>query len=217
MKPLVISFICLCASMAYAQSPPTLVVNTGMATVTEAPNVAEIVVERIYQDHDLVVAMAQAGNFEGRLRETFNNNKLYPTEIMPVPPYIRNLQEGEVVAAVKLQFVLPRLGNTVERVTQVAQLRSVLNSMAESMQFSYSELEWKPENIQKTEQDAVVRATENAYAYAESVAHSLENAINNVDSVEVLSVEWNLAPGQPNMNEVSCTAKVKVVYALQTN
>lgn len=203
-----------CLGVAFAQIPPALVVNTGVATVTEAPSIIEVLVEHKYQDHDLVVALAQAGNFESRLRETLNNNKLYPTEVEAVPPYVSSLPDGEVTASVRLQFVLPRLGNTIDRVTQTTQLRRTLNNMAETMQFQYTEPVWTVDNPQLMEKEAVDLATENAYFLAEAAANSLDNNIDRVDSIEILGVEWNITEGHPNMNAVSCTAKVKVVYVL---
>lgn len=70
------------------------------------------------------------------------------------------------------------------------------------------------------EQDTLARATENALYRAEGVARVLRTRIYTVDSVEVIEVVWNneghLQPGiddtPPSIENVSCTARVKVSY-----
>ena len=65
---------------------------------------------------------------------------------------------------------------------------------------------------------AVNAATENAFPAVDAAAGALKNTIYAVDTLKIEEIRWNNAPDsktpEPSLVHVSCTARVRVTYAL---
>ncbi len=208
------------ASHALAQEVnPPQIRSLGVATVYAVPAHVDFWLHLTVTDETLEKSMGAAAQFEENLRGRLTAAELRASDIYVSPPAVSDMQEEKAVrmsARVRFpmaSFVSPETGPAF-----FGRLCDKMASIAEGLACMTEGPIFEPANRESMVQAAVTAATENAYPVADAVAGALRGSIYAVDTVRVREIIWNDAPNvkgvQPNMQQVSCTARVEVIYML---
>lgn len=204
---------------AWCEDGPTPVVeNTGEGTAYAPPAFVEFWAKLERSDADPAAAIQEAGRLESAWRNKLTEKELRPSEFEAIGPALISLQSRTVGASIRMRFSMAGFSQPETGPRQFAQLCAAIAEIGESLGCSMAGPALKPANPDAMTSSAVTLATENAYLAAAAVAGALKSGIYGVDKVEVLEVNWNQAQDSmeiiPNLGQVSCTARVKVTYAL---
>jgi len=209
------------ALMALAWSeegPPPVVENIGEGTAYAPPAFAEFWAKLEKSDTDLEAAIREAGRLESAWRNKLTEAELRPSEFEAVGPAVINLWERKVGASIRVRFSMAGFSQPESGPRQFAQLCAAIVKIGELLGCYVTGPALKPADPNAMTSSAVTLATENAYLPAAAAASALKSGIYGVDKVEVLEVVWNQPQDpmdiMPNLGQVSCTARVKVTYAL---
>lgn len=214
----------LCAAfMGHAQPPnATLIETTGEATITQAPAHAEFWIHLVASADQFRAGMESAEQFERKLREALAAKAIAPNEITVTAPAIESVNEPLIDISARLRYSMAAYKSAETGAKLFAALCDGLHEVASRVGTSIEGPFMQVQDEKTVVRNAVTRATENAYSPAEAIATELKSAVYAVASVSVVDIVWNKAPGrrgaQPTLNEISCTATVRVVYeVLQRN
>ena len=207
----------VCLSTAAQNVPPPLVDSMGEATVYDAPTHVEFQLHRTAMGATLEAAMAVAETFGDALREQMVACDLHPTELAVRAPSIPDLTLKAVVVSARLRFGMASYLLPEKGMVQFALLCDTIGRVAGALGCTVTGPILGTAEKETLMYSAVTLATENAYPPADAAASALKSGIYSVDSVQVIEVLWN-RPGEleaaPNIRQISCTARVKVSYAL---
>lgn len=209
--------IALASSTARAQNTnTTLIETTGTATITLAPAHAEFWVHLVASADQFRASIEAVEKFERELREGLAGKGINPNEISVTAPAIESVNEPLVDISARLRFSMSAFKSAETGAAQFAALCDGLYEVAASVGTSIEGPFFKAADEKSVIRNAVTKATENAYSPAEAIATELKSAVYAVASVSVVSITWNDAPeqrgAQPTLEEISCTATVRVVY-----
>lgn len=213
----------LAAPCALAQGGPAPIVeNTGQATVYGVPSYAEFWLHFEASGETLEAAMAMAGAFGENLQKQLLQAELQPGEsgidAPGIPP--GQTEDGDKVVLISawLRFPFAPFSKPEVGLIQFARLCDKVYSLGRALDCRVSGPHLETADKESLARAAVTAATENAYSAAEAIAGVLRSAVFAVDSVQILDIEYNrpldTQTYEPNFKQVSCTARVRVVYTL---
>jgi len=213
-----LSVFCTTWSAAQTQMPAPIIESPGQATVYAAPTQLEFRLIRTCQESSVNAAMVTALSFEGELRKLVAERDLRPTEIEVSAPAVEDLNQKTVRVTARLRYPMSGFVNQESGPLQFATLCDGIASLGAALS-----CEAKGPLLDVQDRDSLIRsavtaATENAYPAAEAIAGTLRSAVFTVDSVRVVEITWNQppenVPAVPTLRQISCTAKVTVLYTV---
>lgn len=214
----------LCAALLAVSAPAqdlppmTKVENTGEATVYEAPAHVEFYFHLTVKEENLEKAMATALQFEENLHSRLDAEELRTSDLEVSMPMVTDLKEKIMVTTARLRFPMTSYISPDTGPGQFARLCDRLTALSVQMNCLIAGPEFLPADRDRMIASAVTAATENAYPSADAAAAALKNAIYAVDHVVIDNIQWNATPDsklpEPTTAHISCTAWVRVIYAL---
>ncbi len=206
----------LIAAAMHAAAAGSYVETEGKATVEAIPNYVEFWFHIMRGGATLEEAASHVADFETRLRAVIDENKLTPTEVEVSPLAITDIRVSEVQQTARLRFSATNFTDPDKGAARFAAFCDVLSKIAAAETWIVEGPVMGVNNRDEFEQLAVSNATKNAFPTAEGIAQVLRGSLTSVESVSVVSLEWNRDPEQrfplPNVRTVSCSAHVQVTY-----
>lgn len=151
-------------------------------------------------------------------RKGLNDMDLHPVEFEITPPTIRPGLASLVTATARMRFSLAGFSNPDTGPGQFADLYDKLVLLSNASRGSLSAPSFEVDDKESIVRSAVTQATTNAYPTGDAIALALSGRIDSVEAVKVSEVIWNRKVNdvaiEPNLRQVSCTAKVHVTYAV---
>lgn len=215
--------VLLAVSAVWAQvSPSPIVENTGYATVYGIPSHAEFWLHYEALGENIEAAMTKAIAFGEELQKQLVQAELQPGEsgldAPAIPPEQTAGEEKVVVISSWLRFPLAPFSKPDVGPLQFARLCDKVSALGVALGCRVSGPHLEVADKDSLSRAAVTAATENAFSAAEAIAGVLRSAIFAVDSVQILDIEYNqpleTQTYEPTLKQVSCTARVRVVYTL---
>lgn len=205
------------ASMATAQEAPATVIETeGRATVFASPTFADFWLHAIAAKETVIEGMNEMTTFEMRVREALAARALTPNDIEVRAPAIADVNEAQVTIAARLRFNMSNFASIETGPQQFAALCDKLADLGKGLELAVEGPIFTVHPPDTMVRSAVAKATEQAYPAAEAIATELKTTIYAVSAVSVIDIVWNQAEEvrgvQPTLRQVSCTARVRVVY-----
>lgn len=213
------TFLAVTASCAMAQGdaePLHTIANEGTATVSAEPTHADFWFTSSATGENLRAAAETALAFEEKLKKSFESNELEPASTTVSGLGIPDLHVNKALVSARVRFSLSLYSDAEKRSLSFASLCDTIRKVGESLRCSTEGPFLGIDDPEAVEQEAVARATENAFHRADTAANLMNSQIFDVQEVVVLSVEWNPPgdplPAQPDVMRLTCAARVKVVY-----
>ncbi len=198
--------------------PPQSTIETqGVATVDAPPAYVEFWLHASFTGATLVEAVDAAEEFEPRTRDAIKAATLEPTEMTFTGIAIPSIDKKAARISAKLRFRANTYTSAAEGPRLFAALCDKINAIAAGLPSTVEGPVLAAEDKEATENAAIARATERAYAPAKAAAQVMNGQVIAVDKVSVEGVVWNRAPemnaAQPDLQKLTCTATVRVNYA----
>ncbi len=205
-------------AVAQEVNPPQIR-SLGVATVYAAPAHADFWLHLTVKEDTLEKSMGAAAQFEENLRGRLTAAELRASDIYVSPPAVSAVQEEKTVrVSARVRFPMASFISPETGPAFFGRLCDKIAAIAEGLACVTEGPIFEPANRESMVQAAVTAATENAFPVADAVAGALRGSIYAVDTVRMREIVWNDAPDvrgvQPNMQQVSCTARVEVIYTL---
>lgn len=215
---LFLGFICTATQGGAQESKAAIIENTNEATVYAAPTEAAFWLHLSAKDASVAEAMAVATGFEKKLRERLKEAGLHPIAVSVSAPAVTSVDQKTVCVAAKLTFAAGPFTQPDTGPKEFAQLCDGLATIAGALGCTVSGPLMDTPEKQPILRDAIAAAIANAYPGAETAAETLGTAVYEIVKIEILEVTWNHSevPGItfPTLRNISCTARVKVIYTL---
>ena len=210
--------LALCTAAAAQEAPPAYVRAAGEATVRAVPAHVEFHLQRAVQADTTEAALDAVLPFEDKLREALVDWKTRPANLEVSAPAVTGLTARVAEVSARLRFPMAGYASPDDGVRNFGKLCDEIRKLAEMLECGVTGpllLAGDPDELERT---AIIAAAEKAFPHANAIAGVLESSVYAVENVEVVSVEHN-APRdfyavEPNLRQVSCTAKVSVLYSL---
>lgn len=190
----------------------------GEATAYEAPAIAVFWLYFRGQGDSVEQAMEEAEKFGSTLRGRINEVQLQPLELEVSAPAVPDARKGVAEVSARLDFSAAAFSKVENGTRLFARLCDAVASLGKGIGCEVVGPLMEPGNRDALTRSALASAVENAYPAGEIIAKSLKSSIYAVESVQVLEIAWNtpLLEGgvTPTLREVSCTARVRVLYTL---
>lgn len=199
-----------------AVPPSPLLTSTGTATIVVPPTSVEFVLRYESKGATIEESMTAAQKFRENMTAALAGKEWKASDSFYAPPAVSTLKEKTARTFARLVFPMTAYSNPETGPKDFGRCCDFLSGIAQGLGATLEEPTFRVNDEDVTEQAAVSAATENAYSLAPAVAEALHGSISAVDSVEILSTEWNnkpdAKPEKANLREIACTAKVKVSY-----
>ncbi len=213
--------VLMLATLAAAQDeavvPAPIVTNTVSGTATALPTRVEFWLHWELEAESLEAAMAHALTLKEEVVAWMADNELRARETEFTAPAVGKSGDFVRISA-RLSFPMTGFANAENGPLLFARLCDAVKAGGGQLGATTEGPELIAGDRDRLVDAAVKKATENAYAAAAAVADSLKSIVDSVDAVEILEIDWNRnlrdKAVRPNLREVTCTAKVKVVYLL---
>lgn len=196
--------------------PVSTIESEAVASVSALPTYVEFWLHERTQGSTLTEAVANALEFEPALREEVKTRQLVPTSMDLSGVAIPDVQTKEAHISAQLRFSLVNINNADDGPRRFAALCDNVLTLAENLQCTVQGPELGVEDTESVEAAAIAQATENAYAPARAAAQLMNANVSAVMKLTIESITWNNAPEtratQPDIQSLTCTAKVKVSY-----
>lgn len=193
--------------------------SEGRATVDAVPNYVEFWFHVLRGAETLEAAAGMVANLEERVREVVQEHEIQPIEVEISPLAVPDVRLSEVQRTIRLRFSALNFTDPERGVTRFARFCDLLTTIAANEDWLLEGPVFGMNNRDEFEQLAVSNATKEAYPTAEGIAQVLRGTLTSVDSVVVLSIDWNRNPDKrfplPNIRTVSCSAHVRVTYLFE--
>ncbi len=220
MRVRMLSAVCLAACLlpavtAYGAEQP-VVVNTGTATMHAAPATVEFTLLKDFKENDLKTAAEKCAAFVTQAQEALRSGDVPPLEVQIIPGAVISIEERTVRGGVVARFTMTPFNAPGAGPLGFAALCDKVTAMTTALSVKLTGPKFKPAENDSTAAQAVTKATENAYASAESLAFALKSAIYSVQEAEILDLAWSQTPTETpaEVPQLSCTAKVRITYQL---
>ena len=149
-------------------------------------------------------------------RKALNEFDVHPVDFEVSTPTVRNAAKAEASATARMRFSLAGFANPDTGPAQFADLCDKLAALAKSNHAVLAGPEFEVEDKETVQRSAVTQAIANAYPIADALALALSSRISAVEVAKVTDITWNKplreTAIEPNLKQVSCTAKVHVTY-----
>jgi uncharacterized protein YggE len=199
-------------------APAPVIESTGESTVYAAPTFVDFRLEKSVREDTMESAMAAIAGFEAQLRGMVAERDLRPLEAEVAAPSIFDINDKSVRVTARLRFPMTGFVTPETGPRQFAVLCDKIVKLGADLPCLVYGPFLDTQDRESMIRSAVAAATETAYPQADAVAGSLRSAILAVDSVRVIDIAWNQPPaGKPldiNLRQISCTAKVTVLYTV---
>lgn len=149
-------------------------------------------------------------------RKALNEFDVHPVDFEVSTPTVRNAAKAEASATARMRFSLAGFSNPDTGPAQFAELCDKLAALAKGNHAVLAGPEFEVEDKETVQRSAVTQAIANAYPIADALALALSSRISAVEVAKVTEITWNKplreTAIEPNLKQVSCTAKVHVTY-----
>lgn len=214
-----ISIVALCtlAFSAPAQDAVPVILSPGEATVDTIPTYADFWLHKKASGETNLEAVEKASELEANINKELEARSLSPKDAVLSGMALGEAAGREASVSVRLRFNATPYSTATEGPKDFAKLCDTLNELAAALGCELQGPQLGTSEEQSVSDAAVARAVEKAYAGARAAAEVMDSQIYAVNSVELVGVAWNAAPGvasaQPDIRRLTCTATVKVGYA----
>ncbi len=211
---------CLFLSLpAFSQTlPAPMVVSPGEATVYGTPAYADFWLHFESKDADVERAIAGANSFGGDVQRLMTEEELRASEFEVSAPAVIALAENTAKVSARLRFTLTNYTKPEEGPRQFGRLCDTIKRIAEALECEAEGPVLGTTESEELARSAVAAAVEQAYPKADAVAGILKSTVYAVDTIEIGDVTFNQALDtrweEPNLRQISCSARVKVTYTL---
>ncbi len=220
MRAMTLAVTCLAACLAaaapaYAAEQP-VVVNSGTATLYATPATVEFTLTKTFKESDLKTSSEKCAAFVIQAQESLRGGDVQPLEVQTVPGTISQTDQKTVCGGVVARFAMTPFNAAATGPVGFATLYDKISAMTTALGAALKAPKFQPAESDTAATQAVNKATENAYAAAESLAFALKSAIYSVQEAEITELTWSDAPVEApgEVPQLSCTAKVRVTYQL---
>lgn len=152
-------------------------------------------------------------------RKSLNDLDLHPVEFEVSTPAVRDAAAAKVSSVARLRFSVAGFANPDTGPGQFADLCDKLNGAAKGAGAAVTGPVFEVDDKEALIRNAATQATTNAYPAGDAIALALSGRIEYVEMVKVNEIVWNRKFEdkviEPNLKQVSCTAKVRVTYAVR--
>ncbi len=208
---------CLPAAAVFAADSPTIT-STGEAVMHTVPGTVSFTLVKLFQEADLKTATEKCGAFTAQAEQTLRAAEIPPMDVQALPPCPDDTASAPAVrGGVTAKYSMAAFISAGTGPVALGGFMDKMRALALALDASLSTPKYAAGAEDTTAASAVIQATENAYAHAETVAFALKSAIYSVQNAEIIEVKWSdrpdpEAPGP--VPQISCTARVRVVYQL---
>ncbi len=206
------------ATLAAQDVPMTVIKTTGTSSVKTQPTTVRFHISKEFMEDTLENALLYANALEEDLRKAMVDFSVQPVSVTINTPRIVSIQDAQVSIYHTLDFNLVGLTLPDEAGHPFGRLCDALLAMSTSLDTTLSDPEFQSNKKNEVEMQAIKEATENAYPTATAIAESLGSVIFAVDTVVLKSTRWHVNEINQillaDLNEMTCTARVEVTYAL---
>ena len=208
----------LAATVPAQETPSPLITNTGRATIYVPTTSADFLLSLQTSGETFQSALEQLGTFRETLRAALADRELKPTDINYSPPLIKDVSCKQIGLTARIIFPVAVWAAQEDSARAFARICDEMAALGAQLGVVVTGPFYETDDEETVTGSAVTAAVEQAYASAATAAATLHSSVYAVDTIEILSTEWNKnAEGEerlPNFREVSCTATVKVTYLL---
>ena len=217
------STVCLCAFLfstvcAAQDVGVTLIESTGTGTVHGVPTHVDFWVHREVEGESNEAAIVQAERLEGELLRALEEAKTPRVTLEVTGPAVSDLDKKWAVSSARMRFTVVHYGDSAKTVREFGMLCDKVAAAAASVGGTLRGPQLDTSQRDALMKQAVKLAIENAYPAAEAASEALKSSFYSVDSVRITSITWNRTPDseapEPNLRRISCTAELRVVYAV---
>jgi len=216
MRAAILASACLLlAASAFGADQP-VVVNTGTATAYGTPATVEFTLLKEFKETDLKTAAEKCAAFVAQAQESLRAGDVQPLDVQPVPGTVAAADQKLVRGGVVARFSMAAFNTANTGPVGFAALCDKISAMTSALGATLKPPKFSPGESDTAVTQAVTKATENAYAAAESLAFALKSAIYSVQEAEILELAWSESPVEApgEVPQLSCTARVRVTYQL---
>lgn len=209
----------LCLLVQAQETPVSRIEAIGQSTTYATPTHADFWLHFQARDANMELAMKAVQEFEGKLQAKVAEAELRPSAFEISAPAVPDVRENRAVVTALMRFPMINFANIETGPAEFARLCDKLNEIAKALQCEITGPSLDTTERNTLLQAALTAATESAYPSGEAIARTLNSSIWAVETVQVLEVLWNepleFQGVEPTLRQMSCTAKVRVTYALR--
>ena len=203
------------AASAYGAEQP-VVLNTGTATMHAVPAIVEFTLLKDFKESDLKTSAEKCAAFMAQAQESLRGGDVQPLDVQAIPSTVTSTEQKTVRGGVLARFTMSPFNAAGTGPAGFATLCDKITAMTTALGATLKGPRFLPADNDAAATQAVTKATENAYAAAESLAFALKSAIYSVQEAEIIELSWSDTPTETpgEVPQLSCTAKVRVTYQL---
>lgn len=209
----------LVAALSAGAHAASYVESEGKASVEAIPNYVEFWYHATRGGATLEEAAEKVAGFEERIRTVVKERELSPTEIEVSPLAVPDVRLSEVQRTVRLRFSAVNFTDPEKGAARFAAFCDVLTQIGAAEDWMLEGPTFGVNNREELEQLAIANAVKNAYPTAEGIAQVLRGGLSSVDSVILVTLDWNRVADErfplPNVRTVACAAHVRVTYLFE--
>jgi uncharacterized protein YggE len=209
----------LCLPLVAQEALVSRLETLGQATVYAPPTHVEFWLHFQARDASTELAMDAVQAFEGKLHEAVTAAELRPSSSEIAAPTVPDVRDNRVVVSAVLRFSMIPLAHPDTGPGEFARLCDKMRALARELECEVTGPVLDTTERNTLQQAALNAAAETAYPAAEALSRTLNTNVWAVENVQVLEVLWNepleFQGLEPTLRQMSCTAKVRVTYALR--
>lgn len=214
--------LCMLSSTAAwtqpAPEPPALAQAIGRATVTQPATTLALAVERVFEGESFAAIWPEAAAFRAGLASELA--KLSSQPVMRVTISVEQTSPARIAARGAVLINLGPFSGLPDADVVIAGAMDEVIAICRDAQATTGGVSYELADDAALRQEAIRKATEEAFLPADAIAVALRSELFNVDQVRVKSIEVGSGPGSAapsnsaGAREVYCTAEVEVTYLL---
>lgn len=215
MRYVLIAILLASAAAPGEEGVDATVESEGVATVETRPDTVTFTLSRHASGDTLTSATDELVSFESDLRQVLAAAELNTSTLQVSGLMIPDVKTPYVSRKATVKMGLPSTGNSKDDLELYADLCARIVEASKQLGCQVLGPTLTSSDRQLVEQEAVRRATENAFYKADSVADLMNSEIYQVSHVAILSTEWTEPSGTDTDPWIArCTARVRVTYNL---
>jgi uncharacterized protein YggE len=203
------------AAPVYGVEQP-VVVNTGTATMHAASATVEFTLLKDFKESSLKASAEKCAAFVTQAQDALRSGDVQPMDVQAIPGAVLSAEEKSVHGGVVARYTMSPFNMANTGPIGFATLCDKITAMSDTLGAKLGGPKFLPAENDPVATQAVTKATENAYAAAESLAFALKSAIYSVQEAKILELVWSEKPVEipGEVPQLSCTAKVRITYLL---
>jgi len=199
------------------EAPVSLIESEGIATVDALPGHVDFWLHRRAEGETLAQATQGALELHDELREQLQTRNLKHMDLMFSDVAIPRLDPKVAHVSARVRFNATSFSTAEEGPQEFAALCDTIIDLAATLKCAAEGPILGVTDADAVEEAAIARAIEKAYPAGKAAAQTMNGQVVAVDKVTIIGTQWNASPDtkamQPDVRRMTCTAKVKVVYA----